>query len=59
MSQVGIELFSCGAAILDGFPSVSSQQIRSYQVSNKCARSDGLRTVIYSTLWRRELIFVR
>ena len=28
MSQVGIELFSCGAAITDGFPSVSCQQCR-------------------------------
>lgn len=38
MSQVGIELFSCGAAITDGFPSVSCQRCRRYHSSNRCAK---------------------
>jgi len=60
MSQVGIELFSCGAAITDGFPSVSCQRIRRYHSSNRCAKlsicrrpNDPRAGVRTGTCWRR------
>lgn len=60
MSQVGIELFSCGAAITDGFPSVSCQRIRRYHSSNRCAKlsvcrrpNDPRASVRMGTCWRR------
>jgi len=60
MSQVGIELFSCGAAITDGFPSVSCQRIQRYHSSNRCAKlsvcrrpNDPRASVRTGTCWRR------